>query len=266
MPLAALSQAGGRGDSIRYGGRLMVRSRPAPLLAIVALLAIAACAPAVSTSPPSPTSSPGTPSGSARPASPRVTQPATSASPSGPVARELPPPPTVLDAGRYTRPGFEPRITFEVAAGEWQAAQQLEGFFDIQRDAGTPDVIAVQFARPSGAYGAGGAVVTVASAAEAAAAIEANPGLVVLGTSDSRMSGRTGIVLEVENPASSGAHVEVLRVPPGPLGIDAGRRLWIALFDTPEGLLAILVGGSVATWDAALLAAEPVLETVTIGD
>ncbi len=51
----------------------------------------------------------------------------------------------------------------------------------------------------------------------------------------------------------------------GPLGISPGRRLWIAFFDTPEGLVAVMIGGSVAKWDEALLAAEPVLESVTIG-
>jgi hypothetical protein len=55
-------------------------------------------------------------------------------------------------------------------------------------------------------------------------------------------------------------------VPPGALGIDPGRRLWIAFFDTPDGLLAIMVGGSVARWDDALAAAEPVLESVQIGE
>ena len=57
----------------------------------------------------------------------------------------------------------------------------------------------------------------------------------------------------------------VMHVPPGSLGISPGRRLWIAFFDTPEGLVAVMIGGSVARWDKALLAAEPVLESVTIG-
>ncbi len=231
----------------------MVRSRPSPWLAVVALVAIAGCSPAQ-------LPAPSTPSGSPRPASPAATQTM------APSIAELPPGSTVLEAGRYTRSGFEPRITFEVGAGEWQTGQLLEGFFDIQQDAGTPDVIALQFARPDGAYGTNGTAVPVDSVDAAVAAIEANPGLEVLGMNESRMSGLTGVVVEVENPAASGVHVEVLRVPPGPLGIDAGRRLWLALFDTPEGLVAIMVGGSVAGWDQALLMAEPVLETVTIGE
>ena len=192
------------------------------------------------------------------------------ASPTAPAARalaaqELPPASTAMEAGRYTRRGFEPRITFEVAGGTWRAVQAFTGFFDIQQDVGSPDVIAVQFGRPDGAFGAGGQVVAVDTATAAAAAVQANPGLEILGTSDLLMSGLTGVVLEVENPTAAAEHVQVLRVAPGPLGIDPGRRLWVAFFDTADGLLAIMVGGSVATWDAALLAAEPVLETVTIG-
>ena len=169
-----------------------------------------------------------------------------------------------LEPGRYTRAAFTPRITFEVGDG-WRAVQAHEGFFDVQRDVGSPDVIAVQFARPEGFHGAGGELVMTTSAATAAATLQENPGLTVLGTSASRMSGLDGFVIEVENPPTASGPAQVLAVPPGPLSIDPGRRLWIALFDTPDGLVAILVGGSVEHWDEALLAAEPVLETVTIG-
>ena len=41
--------------------------------------------------------------------------------------------------------------------------------------------------------------------------------------------------------------------------------MWVALFDTPEGLVAIIVQGSAANQDVILAAAEPVLESVTIG-
>ena len=57
----------------------------------------------------------------------------------------------------------------------------------------------------------------------------------------------------------------VMDVLPGALGIDPGRRLWIALFDTADGLLAVMVGGSVAHRDRALTGAEPVLESVVVG-
>ena len=64
----------------------------------------------------------------------------------------------------------------------------------------------------------------------------------------------------------AGLDVPVLRVPAGPLAISPERRLWVSFFDTPDGVLAVMVGGSVARWDESLAAAEPVLESVRIGD
>jgi hypothetical protein len=168
-----------------------------------------------------------------------------------------------LPAGRYTRSEFRPPVTLELD-GTWYGVQLHDGFFDVQQDPGSPDVIAVQFAAPTGVYGADGIREYATTVEAAAAAIRANPGLTVLGESPSRMGGLEGIVLVVENAGD--AHVSVLAVPPGPLGIDPGRRLWIALFDTSDGLLSIMVGGSVARWDEALAAAEPVLESILIGD
>jgi hypothetical protein len=123
----------------------------------------------------------------------------------------------------------------------------------------------VQFARPDGIYRDGGVLMAPTTAAAAIESLRMNTALTVLATSSSLISGLPGIVAEVENPATATENARVLHVPPGPLFIAPGRRLWIAFFDTPEGLLAIMVGGSVAKWDAALSAAEPVLETVTIG-
>jgi hypothetical protein len=167
-----------------------------------------------------------------------------------------------LPAGRYTRREFVPRITFEVD-GPWVAEQLHDGFFDVQQDVGSPDVIAVQFARPDAIYGAEGAGVTPATAAEAVEILGENPGLEVVETSASRMGGLEGSQVTVEN--TTGADAQVLHVPPGSLAIATDRRLWIAFFDTPDGLLAIMVGGSVARWEEALAVAEPVLESVTIG-
>jgi hypothetical protein len=166
-----------------------------------------------------------------------------------------------LPAGRYTRSTFRPAITFELE-GPWRAVQLLDGFFDVQQDVGSPDVIAVQFARPTAVYAADGSVPAPAASA-AAQAVAANPGLTVIGQSPSRVGGLDGFTVEVENAGD--AHVPVLDLPPGPLGIDPHRRLWISFFDTPQGLLAVMVGGSVARWDEALATAEPVLESVTIG-
>lgn len=235
----------------------MPRARRRSSVLALALAALAACE-APATPSPAPTSTP-------LATGPAAALPSDAPSAGALAAEELPAANIEIAAGRYTRRGFEPRITFEVVGETWRAVQTFAGFFDIQQDVGSPDVIAVQFARPEGIYGAAGQAVAAPSAADAGGAVQANPGLEVLAASDSLMSGLTGIVVEVENPTSATEHVRILDVPPGPLGIDPGRRLWIAFFDTPDGLLAIMVGGSVAMWEEALLAAEPVLETVTIG-
>jgi hypothetical protein len=171
----------------------------------------------------------------------------------------------VLPAGRYTHRGFEPRVTFEVD-GPWRSVQTLQGFFDVQQQVGSPDVIAVQFARPDGIYGAGDALATASTAEAAVGAIRQNDGIVVIESSESLIDGLHGMQITVENPATADADRSILHVPAGPLGISPARRLWMAFFDTPDGLLAVLVGGSVARWDEALTTAEPVLESITIGE
>jgi len=181
----------------------------------------------------------------------------------GPAAMELTVTDQPLPAGRYTRSAFTPRITLELD-GTWHAVQLLDGFFDVQQDPGSPDVIAVQFARPTGVYGPDGTHVDAATAEATVDGLRANPALSVLGESPSRIGGLDGITIEVENISDS--HAGVLFFQPGPLGIDPGRRLWISLFDTPDGLLAIMVGGSAARWDEALAEAEPVLESIRIGE
>jgi hypothetical protein len=175
---------------------------------------------------------------------------------------ELTTSPDPLPAGTYARTGFEPQITFELD-GSWSGVQLLDGFFDVQQNVGSPDVIAVQFGLPSAVYGAGGASVAVTTAAEAAAALAENPALEILGQNGSGTGGLEGIATEVENAGD--AHVGVLVVAPGPLGIDPGRRLWIAFLDSADGLVAVMVGGSAARWDEALAVAEPVLDSVRIG-
>ena len=77
-------------------------------------------------------------------------------------------------------------------------------------------------------------------------------------------AGWRGRVVEVRNATNK--HASILDVPPGRLGIDADRALWIAFLDTPDdGVLAIMVGGPSEGWDEALAIAEPVLESVVIG-
>ena len=168
-----------------------------------------------------------------------------------------------LAPGTYTHSGFQPRITFDVDEG-WKGVQNTSGFFDIQQDPDTPEVIAVQFGNVDAVFGADGASVDIDQAADAVPAIAENPGLKVLGQSPSQMSGLQGLTVEVENAAEG--DVPVLHVPAGPLAISPERRLWVSFFDTPDGVLAVMVGGSVARWEESLAAAEPVLESVHIGD
>jgi hypothetical protein len=168
-----------------------------------------------------------------------------------------------LPPGMYSRTGFEPRVTFELGE-DWSVGSSERGFFDVQQQKGTPDVIAVQFGRVDAIVGADGAAIEPASVAEAIGAIKQNPGIETDTENESRLGGQTGVVIEVENTGT--AHAPILDVPPGRLGIDPGRRLWIALFDTTSGLLAIMVGGSIADWDHALTVAEPVLESIAIDD
>lgn len=175
-------------------------------------------------------------------------------------ASELTASTTPLEAGRYTRSDFVPPLTFAVDDG-WRAVQVFDGFFDVQQQVGSPHVIAVQFANVGGVHGADGTTATT-DPDEAVELLGRNDGLRVLETSESRIGGLTGAQVTVENAGD--AHAEVIDVPPGPLGIDPGRRLWIAFFETDAGLLAIMVGGSVERWDEALLTAEPVLESVLV--
>ena len=186
-------------------------------------------------------------------------EPSTTASPA---VRELATSPDPLPAGTYTRTGFEPPITFQLD-GSWSGVQLLDGFFDVQQNAGTAEVVAVQFGLPRAVYGAEDTTVDATTAQGAAAALAGNPTLEILGQNPAQVGGLEGTTIEVENARE--VHAGVLVVQPGPLGIDPGRRLWIAFLDAPDGLLAIMVGGTVARWDDALSAAEPVLESVRIG-
>lgn len=190
-----------------------------------------------------------------------------------PVATEAGPPPTSPSAatfnaadeplapGRYTRGAFVPRLTFEVGKG-WRAAEAGARFWSLQRKAGTPEAVAVMFARPDGIYSDQGQLIGPGTAQAAADTLRANAAVEVVTSDSSRMSGLTGLLLELE---AAGSEAQVLHVPPGALTLPPGERMWLALFDTPEGLVAIIVQGSTADWDSVLAVAEPVLESVTIG-
>jgi hypothetical protein len=166
-----------------------------------------------------------------------------------------------LAPGRYTRRDFEPRVTFELD-DQWYGRQVVRGFFDVQQGpARDPHVVAVQFGRPVAIFGEDGEA-EPADAADAAAILGTNPNLDVVETSTSEMGGLEGSQITVENVGDETA--EFMRLPPGVIGLDPERRLWVAFFDTEQGVLAIMVGGSIEQWDDALATAEPVLESIRI--
>ena len=161
-----------------------------------------------------------------------------------------------LEPGCYRRDGFVPSLTFEVADG-WYALQDVPGFFDIQRNPGTPDVIAVQFARPTGCQSVA-AIVDV---------LRARPGLVVgapAGVTIGRESAVSIIVDAADPDITVGQFVPVLDVRAGPISIAAGRRLEMILLERQDGVLAVLVGGSARHWVAARAAARPVVGSIRL--
>ena len=172
--------------------------------------------------------------------------------------RELTASPVPLPPGTYTRAAFRPAVTLELNAG-WTSVNRFDDFFDVEQDVGSPDVIAVQVARPRGMIGGSG-FQSVGIPREVREVLSQNPGLTLGASSDSRIGGLEGQVFEVEN--RSGQHVGVMQLGPGTLGIDPGRKLRIACLTTPDGLVAVMVGGSLAKWEEALAAAEPILESI----
>ncbi len=225
----------------------------AGMVAVLAVVAVAGCSSTIQP----------TPSASASATAPAVATAAPPSANASPAAGPLEIRGGELAPATYTHSGFEPRITFEVGEG-WQGVQNTSGFFDVQQDPDTPDIIAVQFGNVDAVFGENGSAVEIDSAAEAVPVIRENPGLAVLDESPSLMSGLEGFTVEVENAAEG--DVPVLQVPAGPLAISPERRLWASFFDTPGGVLAVLVGGSVARWEDSLAIAEPVLESVRIDD
>jgi len=218
-------------------------------MAVASLACLAGCQDSVATSPP--------------PATPTLAPVATQAGPppTSPVAATFNASEEPLAAGRYTRGAFVPRVTFEVDEG-WLAVEAGPRFWKLQRESDAPDAVALMFARPDGMYRDHGQLMGPSTAQAAADTLGANAAIEIVSSDGSRMSGLIGLLLELETAA---AEAQVLHVPPGALTLPPGDRMWLALFDTPEGLVAIIVQGSAAGWDAVLVAAEPVLESVTIG-
>lgn len=175
---------------------------------------------------------------------------------------------TSLGRGRYTEPGFRPRLSFEISATGWVARQFADGFFDVQLGPVTPDVIAVQFCRPVAFQSGPSTEVATGSAAEAIATLRSNPGLEVSPTRRGRLAGKPVQTVDIDTTAPRASvppvFSQVLRVAAGPISLASARRLRIALIELPDGLLAVLIGGSIARWAATRSAAAPILASLHV--
>jgi hypothetical protein len=193
--------------------------------------------------------------------------PSSSASSPAPGARELSAGSDPLEPGTYTHEGFIPRVEFDVPAG-WSAQQFASGFFDVQQRVGTPDVIAVQFARILAIADGRGGSIAVHTPQEVLAALARNTSLHLTDQRHATLAGQPAehAVVQTTDPVSTDPPVfrAVLDAPAGPISIASARRLALTVTATPEGLFAVLVGGSVAHWAETLRVSEPVVASVRL--
>jgi hypothetical protein len=173
-------------------------------------------------------------------------------------ASALPRPIVELSPGRYIKPGFKPIVEFTLGDG-WTAAHVERGFFDVERDVNSPDVIAVQFAD-----------VDAQSLGEAVVELTERSTTRVVEQNDVTIDGRPAFnaVIETTDPPDSNPVIfePVINVAAGPISVGSGRRLSVTLVEVSSGILGIFVGGSIAKWDDAVRAAAPVLDSVKIVD
>jgi hypothetical protein len=219
-----------------------------PLVGVLLAILVLACGA------PTPTISPTAPP-TGIPSLAATSSPVATATHSDPLGLLLPGPGTELEPGVYVKAGFTPTVAFAVGDG-WTTVQQFPGFFDIQDEPGSLDVVAVQFANVSGTLD------------EVVEEVMNRPNTRVIESDESRLAELVGTVLVIEttDPADSSPPIfrPVLTVSAGPLLIASGRRLWLSLLPVSNGVLAVMVGGSIAEWDYALEIAEPVLESIVV--
>jgi hypothetical protein len=177
-------------------------------------------------------------------------------------AFELTPGDDPLPPGRYTRGGFTPRSTVRLDRG-WSAHRLTDELFSVVRNPARADFVVVEFVHVLEAYPDGEAAVPVATAADALAGIRDNAEVRVLEESPSRMSGLDGSNITVES--RSNLRTGVLGTGGDGVLLYPGNRLWISVFDTAYGVVAIVVEGRMDNWERVLRLAEPLLESVTIG-
>jgi hypothetical protein len=176
-----------------------------------------------------------------------------------PVPADLPAPVIALEPGFYTKCAFLPKVSFWIGEG-WTAVQSTTGFFDIQDNPGSPDVVAVQFGNVAGAN----------TAAEAAASVDAKENLLILDRYRVKVDQYRGIYMLVEttDPLDTTPPVfhPVIDLTPGVISIASARRLELTLLNVDGGVLAMMLGGSIAEWDHALEMGGPVMGSVQIGE
>jgi hypothetical protein len=169
----------------------------------------------------------------------------------------LPPAGAPLGPGHYEKADFRPRVFFAVGDG-WTTVQQAPGFFDIEDVPGSLDVVAVQFTTATGST----------TAEDAATRIATRPNVSLVERDDVTIGGLSGIrlIIDTTDPADSDPVIfrPVLTTPAGAVSIGSGRRLEVNLFTVKEGVLAILVGGSIAQWDRAEQLSPPVLDSIIV--
>jgi hypothetical protein len=165
-----------------------------------------------------------------------------------------------LQAGRYAYAAFTPRVELTVGDG-WQNAHRVPEFFDVVqvRDG---DFWAVMFHHPARIFGPpeGGSATTPEEAIEL---LRENDGLELSTPTPIEIDGRNGLQVDL---FAATEDTQVLAGAQPLLGIGPTNDVRLAFFAVEGGVLVIgLVSppGEMAAW---ALTAQPVLDSVTIGD
>lgn len=116
-------------------------------------------------------------------------------------------------------------------------------------------MIAVQFALP----------VTATSATDAIHQLRQTHGLIVSDRGSTTVAGMPAreVLIDSRNPhLRPQRYTPIFSVPAGSLYIGSGRRLLVDFVERGDTLVAVLVGGSVRSWDATMRAAKPVVRSI----
>jgi hypothetical protein len=165
-----------------------------------------------------------------------------------------------LAPGRYTYPGFAPRIELEVGDG-WQVAHLMPEFVDVARqDEG--GFSAIMFQRPARIFGPpGGAPATTPD--EAVELLRQNDGLEVSDPVAAEVGGLAGLEVDLIATAQD---TQVFAGAQPLLGIGPDNDVRLAFFAVDGGVLSIGLVSPPGAMDAWSLIAQPVLDSIRIGD